>query len=138
MKTVTDMEIWNGVLNTYMLLASCLKIFRPLGLLSSNLISGWLYWRQLVIVCSAAPIMILVTIQYVPETQNHLVYPGKIEQAGHTLQWLKEDLVNASSELAITSQDQNSRVEQPDCKSVLPSKIVKPNLLTCHLLQQTL
>ena len=62
-------------------LSSCLKIFGHLGLLSSFLMGAWLDWRQLALVCAAAPLLLLVTVQYVPETPSYLVYSGRIEEA---------------------------------------------------------
>jgi len=40
-------------------LSACLKIFSHLGLLSSFLMGAWLDWRQLALVCAAAPLMLL-------------------------------------------------------------------------------
>ena len=42
---------------------------------------AWLDWRQLALVCAAAPLLLLVTVQYVPETPSYLVYSGRIEEA---------------------------------------------------------
>ena len=42
-------------------LSSCLKIFSHAGLLSSYLLGAWLDWRQLALVCGAAPLMLLVS-----------------------------------------------------------------------------
>ena len=44
-------------------LSSCLKIFSHAGLLSSYLLGAWLDWRQLALVCGAAPLLLLVTVQ---------------------------------------------------------------------------
>jgi sugar porter (SP) family MFS transporter len=116
-------------------LSSCLKIFGHLGLLSSFLMGAWLDWRQLALVCAAAPLLLLVTVQYVPETPSYLVYSGRIEEAERSLQWLRGDLVDVSSELAtIQLNIHTARVEHVDCKSVLLSKLVKPVLITCTLM----
>ena len=116
-------------------LSACLKIFSHLGLLSSFLMGAWLDWRQLALVCAAAPLMMLVTVQYAPETPSYLVYSGKMEEAERSLQWLRGDVVDVSAELAtIQVNIKNSRAEQIDCKSVLLPKLVQPILLTCTLM----
>ena len=116
-------------------LSACLKIFGHLGLLSSFLMGAWLDWRQLALVCAAAPLMLLVTVQYAPETPSYLVYSGRITDAEKALQWLRGDVVDVSTELAtIQVNIQNSRSEQVECKSVLLPKLIKPILLTCTLM----
>jgi len=116
-------------------LSACLKIFGHLGLLSSFLMGAWLDWRQLALVCAAAPLMLLVTVQYAPETPSYLVYSGQLDEAEKSLQWLRGDVTDVSAELAtIQVNINNSRLEQFDCKSVLLPKLVKPVLLTCTLM----
>ena len=116
-------------------LSACLKIFGHLGLLSSFLMGAWLDWRQLALVCAAAPLMLLVTVQYVPETPSYLLYSGRVEEAEKSLQCLRGDMVDVSTELAtIQVNIQNSRLEKLDCKSVILPKLVKPVLLTSTLM----
>ena len=120
-------------------LSSCLKIFSHAGLLTSYLLGAWLDWRQLALVCGAAPLMLLVsrkshhrsikitvsssmilittqlqvTTQYTPESPSHLVYCGKLDQAARSLQWLRGDAVDVSRELAtIQINVQRSRQEK--------------------------
>ena len=67
-------------------LSSGLKVFSHLGLLSSFVMGAWLNWRQLAIVCGSAPLMLLVTMQYNPESPSYLVYSGQLRRAARSLQ----------------------------------------------------
>ena len=116
-------------------LSACLKIFGHLGLLTSFLMGAWLDWRQLALVCAAAPLMMLVTVQYAPETPSYLILSGKLEEAERSLQWLRGEVVDVSSQIATMQVNiKTSRVEEVECKSVLLPKLVKPILLTCTLM----
>ena len=116
-------------------LSSCLKIFAHLGLLSSFLLGAWLDWRELALVCAAMPLLMLVTVQYVPETPSYLVYSGKLAEAERSLQWLRGDMVDVSSELStIQVNIQSARTERVDCSSVILPKLVKPVMITCTVM----
>ena len=118
-------------------LSSCLKIFSHAGLLTSYLLGAWLDWRQLALVCGAAPLMLLVTVQYSPETPSYLMYCGKVEQARASLQWLRGESVDVSEELAVIQMNiDKTRAEaayRPLCSVILP-RLVKPLLLTCSVM----
>ena len=118
-------------------LSSCLKIFSHAGLLTSYLLGAWLDWRQLALVCGAAPLMLLVTVQYSPETPSYLMYCGKVEQARASLQWLRGDSGDVSEELAVIQINiDKTRAEaayRPLCSVILP-RLVKPLLLTCSVM----
>ena len=118
-------------------LSSCLKIFSHAGLLTSYLLGAWLDWRQLALVCGAAPLMLLVTVQYSPETPSYLMYCGKVEQARASLQWLRGEEGEVSEELAVIQINiDKSRAEaayRPLCSVILP-RLVKPLLLTCSVM----
>ena len=118
-------------------LSSCLKIFSHAGLLSSYLLGAWLDWRQLALVCGAAPLMLLVTVQYSPETPSYLMYSGKQDQAQRSLQWLRGGEVDVSEELAVIQINiDKSRAEansRPLCSVILP-RLIKPLLLTCAVM----
>ena len=116
-------------------LSASLKIFSHLGLLSSFLMGAWLDWRQLAVVCAAAPLMLLVTVHYAPETPSYLLLTGQVEKAERSLQWLRGGSVDVSTELAtIQVNIQASREETIDCKAVLLPKLIKPILLTSALM----
>ena len=116
-------------------LSACLKIFSHLGLLSSFLIGAWLDWRQLALVCAAAPLMMLITVQYAPETPSYLVYSGNVEEAEKSLQWLRGDVMDVSSELATMQLNiQNINAKHDNYKSAVLPKLIKPVLLTCTLM----
>ena len=60
---------------------------------------------------------------------------SRIEKAERSLQCLRGDLVDVSSELAtIQINIHSARVEHVDFKSVLLPKLVKPVLITCTLM----
>ena len=118
-------------------LSSCLKIFSHAGLLTSYLLGAWLDWRQLALVCGAAPLMLLVTVQYSPETPSYLMYCGKVEQARASLQWLRGEEGDVTEELAVIQINiDKTRAEaayRPLCSVILP-RLVRPLLLTCSVM----
>jgi len=116
-------------------LSACLKIFAHLGMLASFLMGAWLDWRQLALVCASAPLMLIVTMQYTPETPSYLVYSGQIARAERSLQWLKGEMADVSTELGILQLNIRRMKEQGSgCKSVLVPQLVKPVLLTSVLM----
>ena len=54
-------------------LCSAAKVFSHIGLLASFAMGAWLDWRQLAMVCAGAPLMLVVTANYVPETPSFLL-----------------------------------------------------------------
>jgi len=116
-------------------LSSSLKIFSHLGLLASFLMGKWLDWRQLALVCASAPLMMLITLQYIPETPSHLVYSGRVEEAEQSLLWLRGDNADMSAELAtIQVNIRRGREQGSGCRSVLLPQLLKPVLLTSTLM----
>ena len=116
-------------------LSASIKIFSHLGLLSSFLLGAWLDWRQLALVCAAAPLLLLVTVQYAPETPSFLLYSGQVEAAERSLQWLRGGTADVSAELAtIQVNIAASREEVIDCKFVLLPKLIKPVMITSTLM----
>ena len=112
-------------------------MFSHAGLLCSYLLGAWLDWRQLALVCGAAPLMLLVTVQYSPETPSYLMYCGKVDQATASLQWLRGGQVDVSQELAVIQINiDKTRAEaksRPLCSVILP-RLIKPLLLTCTVM----
>ena len=116
-------------------LSACLKIFSHLGLLVGFLMGAWLDWRQLALVCASAPLMLLLTVQYTPETPSYLVYSGQMHRAERSLQWLKGDNVDVSGDLGILQVNiRHMRDQGSGCRSVLVPQLVKPVLLTTVLM----
>ena len=116
-------------------LSALLKVCSHLGLLASFLMGAWLDWRQLAVVCASAPLMLLVTVQYTPETPSYLVYSGRISEAEEALQWLKGEVADVSAELGILQDNIRRRREQGrGCRSVLVPQLVRPVLLASGLM----
>jgi MFS family permease len=119
-------------------LSAGLKLFGHLGLMASFLMGAWLDWRQLALVCACAPLMLLVTVQYTPETPSYLVYAGRIAEAEKSLQWLKGDAgsdADVSADLALLQTNiRRMREQGADCRSVLVPQLFKPVLLTSALM----
>ena len=67
-----------------------------MGLISSFLKCDWLNWRQLSLVCIAAKLIFLVTVQKVPEEPNYFVNIGRVEEALDFLERLRGDMMDVS------------------------------------------
>ena len=61
---------------------------------------AWFDWRQLAMVCAGAPLMLLITAQYVPESPSYLLYNNQEEKAVKSLQWLRGSETDISRELS--------------------------------------
>ena len=70
-------------------LCSANKVASQIGLLASFAMGATFDWRQLALVCAAAPIMLLISAQYVPETPSFLLYTDQESRAEKALQWLR-------------------------------------------------
>ena len=70
-------------------LCSVTKVASQIGLLSAFAMGAEFDWRQLALVCAGAPVMLLITAQYIPETPSFLLYTNQEERAEKALQWLR-------------------------------------------------
>lgn len=62
-------------------LSAIQKVSGHLGVLISYLLGAYLDWRQLAMLVSVAPMMLFVTIMYIPETPSFLILKGRDEDA---------------------------------------------------------
>lgn len=62
-------------------LSAIQKVSGHLGVLISYLLGAYLDWRQLAMLVSVAPMMLFVTVIYIPETPSFLVLKGRDEDA---------------------------------------------------------
>ncbi|KAE8743209.1 hypothetical protein FOCC_FOCC011189 [Frankliniella occidentalis] len=81
-------------------LSAVLKMVGQVGVLLSFLGGAYLDWRQLALVVAVAPIMLFVSVLYVPETPSYLVLAGKDDEAARALQWLRGPDTDVGPELA--------------------------------------
>lgn len=70
-----------------------------LGVLISYLLGAYLDWRQLAMLVSVAPIMLFISVIYIPETPSFLVLNGQVDDAYRSLQWLRGSHKNVEVEL---------------------------------------
>ncbi|CRK93847.1 CLUMA_CG007374, isoform A, partial [Clunio marinus] len=144
-------------------LSAIQKVSGHLGVLISYLLGAYLDWRQLAMLVSVAPMMLFVTVIYIPETPSFLVLKGRDEDAYRSLQWLRGSNKNVELELdTIRSNIRTSRFNMDNnmnsnlssishnglpmkfssfksivtnVKSVLKNaRLVKPVLITCGLM----
>ena len=62
-------------------LSAIQKISGHLGILISFTLGAYLDWRQLAMLVSVAPMMLFVTVIYIPETPSYLVLRGREDEA---------------------------------------------------------
>ncbi|XP_063701757.1 facilitated trehalose transporter Tret1-like [Culicoides brevitarsis] len=70
-------------------LSAVQKMAQHVGVLIAYLLGSVLDWRQLALFVSVAPMMLFVTVIYIPETPSYLVLKGRDEEAYRALQWLR-------------------------------------------------
>ena len=111
------------------------KVFSQIGVLSSFAMGAWFDWRQLAMVCAGAPLMLLITAQYVPETPSYLLYSNQEEKAVKSLQWLRGSETDISRELStIHSNVRRMKEQGSGCKKILVPQLIKPLLITSGLM----
>ena len=96
---------------------------------------AWLDWRQVALVCASAPLMLVLTVQYTPESPSYLVYSGQIEAAEKSLEWLKGFHSDVSKELGLLRGNiERMRDQGNGCRNVVVPQLVKPVILTSMLM----
>lgn len=95
-------------------LSAIQKISGHLGILISYTLGAYLDWRELAMLVSVAPMMLFITVFYVPETPSFLLLKGRDDEAYHSLQWLRGPTRNVELELdTIRSNIRTSRLITP-------------------------
>ncbi|CAO1301071.1 unnamed protein product [Diamesa serratosioi] len=138
-------------------LSAIQKVSGHLGILISYLLGAYLDWRQLAMLVSVAPMMLFVTVIYIPETPSFLVLKGRDEDAYRSLQWLRGPNKNVELELdtirnnirtsrfnkdnssnlssAVNHSGMSFKTILANIKSVLKNaRLVRPVLITCGLM----
>ncbi|XP_053677720.1 facilitated trehalose transporter Tret1-1-like [Anopheles nili] len=80
-------------------LSAIQKIAGHFGMLISYLLGAYLDWRQLALLIAMAPIMLFISVIYIPETPSFLVLRGCDDEAHRSLQWLRGPHKNVELEL---------------------------------------
>lgn len=70
-------------------LSAIQKVAGHVGFLLSFSLGAYLNWRQLAMLVAVAPIMLFLTVIYIPETPSYLVLKGRDEEAYTALQFLR-------------------------------------------------
>lgn len=80
-------------------LSAIQKVAGHVGFLLSFSLGAYLDWRQLAMLVAVAPIMLFLTVIYIPETPSYLVLKGRDEEAYTALQFLRGPNSNVDVEL---------------------------------------
>ncbi|KAG5675998.1 hypothetical protein PVAND_005853 [Polypedilum vanderplanki] len=143
-------------------LSAIQKVSGHFGMLISYMLGAILDWRQLAMLVAVAPMMLFVTVIYIPETPSFLMLKGRDEDAYRSLQWLRGPHKNVEVELdTIRSNIRTSRLNMDNnlnsnlaslthnglpmkysfksiltnIKSVLRNaRLIKPVMITCGLM----
>lgn len=91
-------------------LSAIQKVAGHLGIMISFSLGAYLDWRQLAMLVSVAPMMLFLTVIYIPETPSFLVLRGRDEEAYRSLQWLRGP--NKNVELELETIKANIRVSR--------------------------
>lgn len=140
-------------------LSAIQKMSGHLGIMISFALGAYLNWRQLAMLVSVAPMLLFLTVIYIPETPSWLVLKGREQEAYRSLQWLRGPHSNVELELetikanvratrlnagrfsstTVTVQNCMSKssvdVLFANVKAVLRNaRLVRPILITCGLM----
>ncbi|KAJ1530385.1 hypothetical protein ONE63_005294 [Megalurothrips usitatus] len=122
-------------------LSAVLKMVGQVGVLLSFLGGAYLDWRQLAMVVAVAPVMLFVSVLYVPETPSYLVLAGRDEEAARALQWLRGPDADVGPELAVirsnvlcATQPEDAAPRSPASFMTVGHRMLRPALTTCGLM----
>ncbi|XP_075214931.1 facilitated trehalose transporter Tret1-like isoform X2 [Lycorma delicatula] len=115
-------------------LSAILKILSHVGMLVSFAVGAYLDWRQLALVIAGAPMMLLISVLYIPETPSYLVLTGRDQEAVKALKWLRGPGADIHRELATLRENViGSRALRTSAKHNM-SVIMQPIFITCGLM----
>lgn len=119
-------------------LSAVLKMVGQVGVLLSFLGGAYLDWRQLAMVVAVAPVMLFVSVLYVPETPSYLVLAGKDDEAARALQWLRGPDADVGPELAVIRSNilcmDDAPPRSPASFVAAGHRLLRPALTTCGLM----
>lgn len=104
------------------------KIASHFGILISYSLGAYLDWRQLAMLVSIAPMMLFVTMIYVPESPSFLLLSGQNNEAFQSLKWLRGKEINIDAEFQTLQlnikalQNQNFNNPSIDNKNIVSQK----------------
>lgn len=112
-------------------LSAIQKVAGHLGFLISFSLGAWLDWRQLAMLVAVAPIMLFVTVIYIPETPSFLVLKGRDEEAYTALQFLRGP--NSCVDVELETIRSNIRIARGDNQDVSASPLsMRKNRFQLH------
>lgn len=117
-------------------LSAILKVCNHVGMLVSFAIGAYLDWRQLALVIAGAPMMLLISVLYIPETPSFLVLMGKDHEAAKALRWLRGPGADVHRELE-TLRDNvfaSQHIRSSERHESRLSNIMQPIFITCGLM----
>ncbi|XP_037076632.1 facilitated trehalose transporter Tret1-like, partial [Pollicipes pollicipes] len=82
-------------------LCAVTKVASNAGMLLSFSLGGFLDWRQLALVASAGPLLLVLACCAVPETPSFLLFRGREREAQVALQWLRGARADVAAEHAV-------------------------------------
>lgn len=112
-------------------LSAIQKVAGHVGFLISFSLGAYLDWRQLAMLVAVAPIMLFVTVIYIPETPSYLVLKGKDDEAYRALQFLRGP--NSSVSLELETIRSNIRVSRMNTEPLSPRSRFNLSGLTSSL-----
>ena len=116
-------------------LCSAAKVFSQIGLLASFAMGAWLDWRQLAMVCTGAPLMLLITGHYLPETPSYLILNNQEMKAEKALLWLRGPESDVINEIATIRENIRLMKEKRDSKTkIVWSRLLKPLGITSGMM----
>ncbi|XP_073994477.1 facilitated trehalose transporter Tret1-like [Rhodnius prolixus] len=117
-------------------LSAVLKIFGHVGVLISFAVGAYLDWRELAMVIGCAPLVLFISVAYMPETPSYLVLVGKEQEAARSLQWFRGPQADVGKELLTIRNNvlaaHSDRYRNPNRHAL--STILNPILITCGLM----
>lgn len=117
-------------------LSALLKMFGHIGVLISFAVGAYLDWRELAMVIGCAPLLLFISVAYMPETPSYLVLIGREQEAAKSLQWFRGPHTDVGKELLTIRNNvlaaQSERCRNPNRHAL--ATILNPILITCGLM----
>ncbi|CAH0777229.1 unnamed protein product [Bemisia tabaci] len=118
-------------------LSAVLKIFSHIGTLLSLTLGAYLDWRELAMIISGAPLLLFVSMLYMPETPSFLVLSGREPDAVRALRFLRGNDTDITRELiTIRNNILTASTHQYTYRGLAhaAARLAHPILITCGLM----
>ncbi|XP_063925066.1 facilitated trehalose transporter Tret1-like [Zophobas morio] len=110
-------------------LLGAISLFLAVGLFLVHLLGTFLHWKTTAIICSFFPIVSFFLLILVPESPSWLAKNKRISDAEKAFFWCRGDTEASKKEVAVLTQRQNMKNEEPQLAQLVKKEFLKPLII---------